>query len=231
MIGALANHLWQSTVFVLAAALLAWALRRNGAHIRHGIWMVASIKFLLPFSILLNAGSLLPRIGPADSPASAAVDPGRELSDVVDWLARPFAQPGTLITAAPASPPPVTTDWLPLALAGVWASGFLIIVRLRLRGWQRIRAAVRSSSLLAVSGPVPVRSAPGLTEPGVVGIRHPVVLVPERIEERLTPPQFRAVLEHELCHVRRRDNLTSALHMIVEAISGSIRWSGSSAPG
>jgi Zn-dependent protease with chaperone function len=36
--------------------------------------------------------------------------------------------------------------------------------------------------------------------------------------ERLTPSQIDAVLMHELCHVRRRDNLAAALHMLVETI-------------
>ena len=35
---------------------------------------------------------------------------------------------------------------------------------------------------------------------------------------QLTPDQLEAVFAHELCHVRRRDNLTAALHMIVEAV-------------
>lgn len=38
------------------------------------------------------------------------------------------------------------------------------------------------------------------------------------ITERLRPSQLEAMLAHEFCHVRRHDNLTSALHMIVEAI-------------
>jgi bla regulator protein BlaR1 len=65
---------------------------------------------------------------------------------------------------------------------------------------------------------VEVRSSPGLLEPGVVGLLHPVLLLPSGIAERLTPAQLQAVLAHELCHVRRRDNLFSSLHMIVEAI-------------
>ena len=63
-----------------------------------------------------------------------------------------------------------------------------------------------------------VRSAPGLLEPGVVGFLRPILLLPEGIAECLTPRQLEAVLAHELCHVRRRDNLTSAIHMIVEAV-------------
>jgi multidrug efflux pump subunit AcrA (membrane-fusion protein) len=57
-----------------------------------------------------------------------------------------------------------------------------------------------------------------MLEPGVVGLFHPILLLPAGIAERLTPGQFEAVLAHELCHVRRRDNLTSAAHMLVEAL-------------
>jgi uncharacterized protein (TIGR03435 family) len=55
-------------------------------------------------------------------------------------------------------------------------------------------------------------------EPGVFGIFRPVLLLPEGILERLTPAQLQAVLAHELCHARRRDNLAAAVHMLVEAV-------------
>ncbi len=50
------------------------------------------------------------------------------------------------------------------------------------------------------------------------GIFHPVLLLPEGIAIRLTQIQLRAVVTHELCHVRRLDNLTATLHMLVEAV-------------
>ena len=65
---------------------------------------------------------------------------------------------------------------------------------------------------------IQVRSAPTLMEPGIFGILRPVLLLPEGIAERLTPLQLRAIVSHEICHVCRRDNLTSAIHMAVEAI-------------
>ena len=52
----------------------------------------------------------------------------------------------------------------------------------------------------------------------MVGLWRPILLLPEGIVERLTPPQLEAVLAHELCHVRRRDNLFASMHMIVEAV-------------
>ena len=57
-----------------------------------------------------------------------------------------------------------------------------------------------------------------MLEPGVVGLRRPVILLPEGIDSYLTADQFAAVLAHEVCHVRRRDNLTAAMHMLVEAV-------------
>ena len=59
MIGDLSNHLWQSTLVVAIAALVTLALRNNGAHVRHRIWMVASLKFLVPFSLLTGLGETL----------------------------------------------------------------------------------------------------------------------------------------------------------------------------
>jgi uncharacterized protein (TIGR03435 family) len=55
-------------------------------------------------------------------------------------------------------------------------------------------------------------------EPGVFGIRRPVLLWPRCIAEHLDEDQMAAVLTHEVAHVRRRDNLTSALHMVVQAL-------------
>jgi len=55
-------------------------------------------------------------------------------------------------------------------------------------------------------------------EPGVFGIFRPVLVLPAGIADRLTPVQLEAILAHELCHVRHRDNLASTMHMFVEAI-------------
>ena len=52
----LANHLWQSTALVFVAWLLALALRKNQARTRYWVWLSASLKFLLPFSLLADVG-------------------------------------------------------------------------------------------------------------------------------------------------------------------------------
>jgi beta-lactamase regulating signal transducer with metallopeptidase domain len=55
-------------------------------------------------------------------------------------------------------------------------------------------------------------------EPGVFGVFRPVLLLPEGIFERLTPAQLQAIVAHELCHIRCRDNLTATIHMLVETV-------------
>jgi beta-lactamase regulating signal transducer with metallopeptidase domain len=60
-------------------------------------------------------------------------------------------------------------------------------------------------------------SSDALLEPGIFGILRPVLLWPRRIAARLGDEQVEAILAHELCHVRRRDNLAAAMHAVVQA--------------
>jgi hypothetical protein len=59
MIGALTNHLWQSTVFAVVAGLLTVGFRSNRAQVRYWLWFSASFKFFVPFSLLIGLGSRL----------------------------------------------------------------------------------------------------------------------------------------------------------------------------
>ncbi len=47
---------------------------------------------------------------------------------------------------------------------------------------------------------------------------RPVLVLPRGIAEQLSAEQLDAIMAHELSHMRRRDNLTAALHMLVEAV-------------
>src|SRR5262249_51663000 len=186
-------------------ALLALAFRGNRARVRYWLWVCASAKFLLPFAPLLSVGGLLatPRAVVSETPVT------------MERIAESLAEPAVL--TLPATSARRHADWTP-ALAAMWICGVVAIAVMRLRGWRRVRAALRASSPLPMDLPVETRATPGLLEPGVVGLLHPVLLMPCNIEKRLTPSQLAAVLAHELFHVRRRDNLFAVLHMIVEAI-------------
>jgi len=52
------DHLWQSTLVAGAIAILALIFRNNSASVRYWLWFAASLKFLLPFSLLAQIGRL-----------------------------------------------------------------------------------------------------------------------------------------------------------------------------
>jgi uncharacterized protein (TIGR03435 family) len=55
-------------------------------------------------------------------------------------------------------------------------------------------------------------------EPAVFGILRPVLLWPRQLTNRLHDDQIAAILEHELAHVRRRDNLSALVHAGVQVV-------------
>jgi bla regulator protein BlaR1 len=215
MSGDLANHLWQSTVFALAAGLLTLAFRRHQARVRYALWFAASVKFLIPFSFLIGMGSQFAWAPVAKTMVAPAV-----AAPIVEF-SEPFASRAPASAAPSLSAPATPVDVVPVAVFGLWTCGFLVLVTIRVRMWRRIRAAVRqsvpSTAPCVIPSGLEVRAAPGLMEPGVVGLWRPLVLVPFDLERHLTPRQLEAVLAHERCHVERRDNLTAAIHMVVEA--------------
>ena len=50
----LMNHLLQSTVFAAIAGILTLFLRHNHARTRYWLWLAASLKFLIPFSLFVE---------------------------------------------------------------------------------------------------------------------------------------------------------------------------------
>ena len=206
MIPELANHLWQSTLFAAAMGLLTLMLRRNRAALRHGLWLAASVKFLIPFSLLAGLGSQIEW-----RKATLVPEPRLEMVEQISEPLAILASPARLLDQRPSSR-------LPVVLFGLWLCGFAANGLAWWRRWRQVHAASMAASPLQLNLPIQARLTRAFLEPGVFGIFQPVLLLPEGLSEHLTPVQFEAMIAHELCHVRRRDNLTSAIHMVVEAL-------------
>jgi bla regulator protein BlaR1 len=210
---ALANHLWQSTALVLAAWALTFSLRKNQARVRYCVWLIASLKFLVPFSPLIEWGRHIGQS--AAAPIVHTALSRNAVSIMMGQIAQPFPQGQRL----PATPVAVhDLRWITVMLLTLWAIGALFLVLKWANGWLRLRSAVQSARPLALQVEIPAISSNSLMEPGVFGILRPVLIMPNGILDRLSKAQLRAVVAHEICHVRRRDNLTFALHMVVETL-------------
>ncbi|MBW8708340.1 MAG: M48 family metalloprotease [Alphaproteobacteria bacterium] len=194
------DHLWQSTLIALLVYALTLLFRRQSARVRYGLWLAASLKFLLPFSLLAALGRM----------AFVHTVPAGSMR--VFTSMRPVVLPFSA-----AAPAPDHLPWLGL-LTAVWVIGATIIAGVWLLRWVRLWTIAHAGRPLALAVPVPVRATSALLEPGLVGIWRPVILLPEGIFSQLSHSEIDAILGHELCHWRRRDNLLAALHMLVEAI-------------
>ena len=131
-------HLWQSTIFAAVIWLLTLALRRNAAKTRYRLWMIASAKFLIPFSLLIAAGqSLHLDFGSAGSQhtfSSAVESIGQPM-----FATTPFAaNAAATVSHLPAAPVPVhhpiSILWL---LAVIWAAGAIFLLARWMRSWRR----------------------------------------------------------------------------------------------
>jgi uncharacterized protein (TIGR03435 family) len=223
----LGNHLWQSTLVAVAAGLLTLALRKNHARARYWLWLAASLKFLVPFSWLVALGNRLEW--------SRGTVPSAQLY-VVQEISQPFTQAST---AAVSSAVPVLTTsgltrLLPAVVFGLWLLGFVTVLLVWCLRWRRISTAVQDSvplhegrevealrrleRMTGIRQHIELLLSRATLEPGIFGMVRPVLVWPEGISEKLETPHLEAVLAHELWHVRRRDNLAAAVHMIVEAI-------------
>jgi bla regulator protein blaR1 len=224
---AVANHLWQSSVFGVAAWLTALQLRRNRAHVRHGIWLAASVKFLIPFSLLIDLGGLLRK------PQHPLLSSQTTFSSAMSVVGQPFSGLPAHPINAQSLPEHLTVLW-PEVLAGVWVCGMVTVLLIWCTRWRKIYRALhqavsvksgrefellrRLETLVKVRRHIPMLRSVDMMEPGIFGIFHPRMLWPDRLSERLENEHIEGILAHELVHVRRRDNLTAAIHMLVEVV-------------
>jgi len=221
-----ANHLWQSTVFAAAVWMVTLLLRRNAARVRFSLWLAASIKFLVPFSLLVGLGGLLPRQHQVEDQRPTAVysavnTMGQPFADFHLLAIDPSVHRTSLLERAKAD--------VPVMLAMIWLCGAIAVLMVwgvRWRQMQRqLRRAVPAGAgrefeiLRRVSDGRRVRLllSRDLMEPGIFKVFRPVLIWPEQLSARLDDGHIEAIVAHELMHVRRRDNLSAVLHMLVEA--------------
>ena len=236
LVSLMANHLWQSTLFALAAAVVVLVLRNHHARTRYWVWWIASVKFLIPFSLLVSVGSLFSWRVSSEPPVEPSLP-----SVVIVQVAEPFTTNPVGIVGDGSGPAPqeAIESTLPALLVATWLCGSgLLFLRWASR-WKRARAVLRNSSThrvefitegrelatlrhlerrLATRKPLAMVRSRVAIEPSVFGILRQVLAWPVDLSERLGEKELEAILLHELAHARRRDNMTAALHMVVEAV-------------
>ena len=220
----LTNSLWIICIIAGIATVCSKLLRRAPSIYMHVMWVAAlGIASFLPLVSLLHANS-----------DSGAVTPlvqagGQHLSSEA------------VPTAAP--PQKFRLYWwhrsksLPLTpfLTWVLVAGYAIFVSYRgaRLGWawkqtNRIRYAASSrplpENLLAVAGqcfgalrvsPVAILYSSAIQGPLTLGIRKPVLILPERFFAQVTEGDLACALCHEISHIRRHDFLLNLIYEVL----------------
>ncbi|MBI1853902.1 MAG: M56 family metallopeptidase [Planctomycetes bacterium] len=227
---------------------LAWlvdqALRRASAAVRHGVWFLAfaSVLVLPLVSLTLPAWPVAivepkkpadaTRPDPAASEETRGVTGGASLAPNADRSIAvadaPIAQLESTSTSTSSAEP---VDWLSIA----WLSGALMALAPWMLGAWRVRQLLQRSrwvsdaswtprvrdhaEALGLRRPVGVFVADVEIVPMTVGLWRPRIVLP-RSAPVWSEERRRAVVLHELVHVRRRDVLVQSM----ARLAGALHW-------
>lgn len=222
-------------LLVSVAGLTALAMRRASAAKRHLVWLAALASLVLLPLLMLPSPRVpvtvrrMPLVTPVlesrpDEPIvvhfhhvkSTSILPGQAPKG------RATTYSGRVIEASLAEAQNEPID-LPRILVWIWGAAVAVLLARPLVGLWGVAKLVRrskpwtDSEKLRVGGPVEVRVTAELPTPATVGLRRPVVLLPEEAEE-WSEERLAMVLRHEMAHIRRRDWASQLLAQVACAI-------------
>ncbi len=220
----LLNASWQVAFIAAVSSLSSWLLRDTLARYRHLVWVAAlMISFALPWISSLKRADFT---APASRSASAAtVVIPTELKEA-DESGSTVKAPARLLERA--FTVSSRTGFLALSL-------YLLFLSYRsaklIFAWRRTRA-IRQSASTAQITPVfadvierckaivgfenlDLGTSPLASVPMTLGIRHPLVILPERLLLDANKDLLITAIGHELAHVQRRDYFWNLLYELL----------------
>ncbi|WP_165251856.1 M56 family metallopeptidase [Paludisphaera soli] len=225
---------WQSLVVAAAFAAIAAGLRRASPALRCWLWRIAAIKLLLmPLWGAAWLAAPSPPRPPTARPPEAAAAPG-DVEAATGYMLRPPAKGREAGGPDDAAPPFArrALSWRS-ALLAAWVLGVLAgVARLAAQGRRLARVLGRATAatdahLLGLAaeaaGRLGLRRAPVVVEvdaasPFVCGLRSPTLAIPRGLADALDDAPIRAVLVHELAHLKRRDLLWDWIPAVAEVV-------------
>jgi bla regulator protein blaR1 len=222
----LVNHLWQATLFAGIAFAAAVVLHRAPARVRYTIWMLASLKFILPSALFVSlarllgfdASAFLLSIAWASGNPLGLLHRQEQIFNVVGTSGAGFGSVHPLLIGA----------------SIVWLSGTLVFIAIwmkrqigfhrKLRECEEVTTGRELETLnklkakLGIQKEIKLIRSKEITEPGVWGIWRPVIVFSTKMSSQLTDSELETVFLHELAHILRWDNLFSTLQMMISSL-------------
>ncbi len=220
---------WQALLLIGLAWLLCRFDRSRRASVRHQIWLFSlSAVALVP--LLSFTGGWLPVDIPQSDLMTRMVDlPGA----IAPPSIAPSAQPLDSLTVNALDGVTTQKSWSLYAYAGLcmmWLGGMSVSLLKTIsqrRRMKRLCRAARSITYEEIglegfdaphAASMSLRLSVEIQSPVLVGLRHPVILLPENITEWTSVAERQAIIRHELAHLRRRD----AYVLVFQSLLGAI---------
>ena len=217
----LLNAFWQIALVAAAAALGDWLLRRTLVRYRHFLWVAAlGLSLALPLvTSVRQGGSSAPAALPPQQIAFAPI----AITDVPSISSQTSAA-GSKSTFQ-------INQRVAIGLLALYLMFFGYRGVQLFRAWARTQAARRgaipiepadriqaivASCQKAIGvAKVSVVSSGSLRAPATIGIRRPLVILPDALVRDAGAEALTAAIGHELVHVRRRDYLLNLIYEII----------------
>ena len=202
----LAAWILQTTILVAVALVAIRLLRLHAPAVRyHFLRALLVICLALPF-----VQPRVEQVAPREAPVAASAS-----STTLVWSSAPREIGSRMPLSLPDAAMMLVATGMALRFSWI-AAGFWRLRRLRRAG--EAAASLEACDDLAgtVTRAASIRFVPELGQPLTFGFRAPVILLPASLRSQPVPIQ-RAVLAHELWHVRRRDWFWTVCEEVVRA--------------
>ncbi len=224
LVTALLHTLWQGT---LIAGLLYLFLRQTSARRAETRYILAT----LALAGIVLAGLITWAWLDLDQKTSISSVSSSRLQVTTSTAIQ--ALPNTPLEPMNSLEPPRTPPWTSWA-AGIWIGGVTVMflrALAHLLGAGRLRRQAimmedqtilnlvnHHRRLMNITRQVRVCISEHITSPAVLGVLWPTILVPASMLSGIPADQLRAILTHELAHIRRYDYLVNLIQMFIEIL-------------
>ena len=238
----------QSAILILLLLGIDLLFRRRvRAVFRYGVWLLVLVKLMLPPSLSLPTGigywmgDQLPTAVSLSNAPRGISDIGPALPDAVSDSYRRVDNTQTQVSQSVDQPDEVTASSGPTRTPLTWQAGlfiawlagvlvFLALLIQRIRFARGLVALSRPATPemtgllddcrrhIRVPWPVSLRISDTLPSPAVCGFLRPTVLIPGSLAERLSPEALKAILIHELAHIKRGDLWVNSIQTLLQVV-------------
>jgi beta-lactamase regulating signal transducer with metallopeptidase domain len=223
---ALLHSLWQGTLISLLLAFVLRRLQASRHDARYALALAAQCSVLVTG---LATWAWLDRTEAEASPVAVHPSTPAMSEGTSEFV---IVSKATTTQEGRSIPPLAESSWAPVLAIG-WLTGVVLMLlrsagavfsASRLGRGSRVTEPAIVSLLdrlreeLRIRRPIRVVACETISGPAVLGLIRPTLLLPISLISGLPPVAVRAILAHELAHIRRLDYAVNLLQMLIESL-------------